>query len=210
MPPERGILDRIESIAKILSLVLIPILLGVGGWMINAALKQKDVEQNYVVLALEVLRAGEGEIDPGLRRWAADLLSQSAPVPMANDLVRRLGEGQAVLPEQRRATDLLLRASALYQPAMDAGLAAALQRVAKRQLEQLAALGGETRRQRLQSWLETTDRLSRSHGYLARDAELLRQLMASMHAANLDGGPGEKAGAGFEPAIADVSKAMEA
>jgi hypothetical protein len=179
-------LERAERLAKLLSLMLIPAVLGIGGWMVNAALQQQNVNHQYVQLALEILRASEGDIDPQLRRWAADLLNDRAPVTMNKDLVERLRLGQAALPDQHRGAEALVIASKEYVQALDIGVRRTLERVTPRELHRLrnvSTRAGFAGPGALEKWMDESKRRARVYRLLVRDAELMRRFFLALKAA---------------------------
>jgi hypothetical protein len=105
-PPSRW--DYLERIAKILSLIAIPVILAVGGWWIQNALSQRTVSKDYVELAVSILSKPEGEVDTGLRAWAVDLLNANSPVPFEEEIAKKLSKGEVTLPT--------LHHSPWYQP----------------------------------------------------------------------------------------------
>jgi hypothetical protein len=179
-------LERAERIAKILSLLLIPVVLAIGGWLVNAALEKQDADQQYVKLALEILRAQEGEIDPQLRQWAAYLLSDRAPVTMDKNLVGRLGAGQAALPDQRVGAEALVAASKEYAQALDIGVRRAMERVTPRELQRLrnfSTRAGFAGPGALTTWMDESERRVRVYGLLVRDAEMMHRFFLALRAA---------------------------
>lgn len=95
--------ERIERIAKLLSLVAIPIVLAIGGWLIQGSLADRNVSQEYVKLAVTILKEPKDKTDNLLRSWAADLLNQNSPTKFSPAVLQALKEGQATLPAQLAA-----------------------------------------------------------------------------------------------------------
>jgi WD40 repeat protein len=84
----------IEKIAKILSLVAIPVVLAIFGWLIQNRLSERNVSQEYVKLAVSVLeKQKSAEVPAGLRDWAVDLLNQNSPTKFSADTIRQLKSG---------------------------------------------------------------------------------------------------------------------
>jgi WD40 repeat protein len=92
-----------ERLAKLLSLVAIPVVLAVVGWFIQNSLAERNVSQEYVKLAVTILKEPKDKTDALLRSWAADLLNQNSPTKFSPDVLRALKEGQATLPAQLAA-----------------------------------------------------------------------------------------------------------
>ncbi|MGH8521089.1 MAG: WD40 repeat domain-containing protein [Gammaproteobacteria bacterium] len=96
MPPKRSVLEIAEQLAKILSLVAIPVVLGVGGWVLQSSMSDDKTKQEYVKLAVTIINDPKG--DATLRRWAANLLSQTSPVPFTPETINALSSGDQRLP----------------------------------------------------------------------------------------------------------------
>lgn len=85
----------IEKVAKILSLVAIPVVLAVFGWIIQNRLSERNVSQEYVKLAVSVLEKPESsKVPAGLRDWAVDLLNQNSPTKFSAETMRQLKTGE--------------------------------------------------------------------------------------------------------------------
>ncbi len=77
--------ERWKSVATIFSLIAVPIILAIGGWMIQRQVSQEGVKQQYVQLALGILReplAPENKEADKLRRWAVAIVDRNAPVKL--------------------------------------------------------------------------------------------------------------------------------
>jgi len=92
--------ERRERIAKLLSLIAIPVVLAMGGWLIQNSLADRNVSQEYVKLAVTILKEPKDKTDNLLRPWAADLLNQNSPTKFSPEVLQALKEGQATLPAQ--------------------------------------------------------------------------------------------------------------
>ena len=104
MPPNRrDFWEGAERIAKLFSLVAIPVVLGIGGWLIQSSVAERSVNQEYVKLAVTILKEPKEKIDNPLRAWAADLLNQNSPTKFSPAVLQALKEGQATLPAQLAA-----------------------------------------------------------------------------------------------------------
>jgi len=91
--------EVLESISKIIAALGIPVVLGVGGWIIQGTVSQQTVSKDYVLLATDILKtkreAGE---DGGLRKWAVDLLNRTSPVPLDEVTAQQLIKGTITIP----------------------------------------------------------------------------------------------------------------
>jgi WD40 repeat protein len=91
---------QLERLARLLSLIAIPIVLAIVGWFVQNSLSSRNVSQEYVKLALSILKEPKDKIEPSLRDWAVDLLNQNSPTRFSAQVVQALKEGQATLPAQ--------------------------------------------------------------------------------------------------------------
>lgn len=94
----RSLSDGAEQIAKIVSLIAVPIILGVGGWWIQNALSERSINKDYVQLAVTILTSSESDVDPSLRAWAVDLLNANSPVKLDEQVAEKLLTGEVSLP----------------------------------------------------------------------------------------------------------------
>jgi WD40 repeat protein len=87
-----------EKVAKILSLVAIPILIAVFGWVIQNRLGERNLSQEYVKLAVSILEKPKSSDSPsGLRDWAVDLLNQNSPTKFSPETIAQLKSGEISL-----------------------------------------------------------------------------------------------------------------
>lgn len=85
----------IEKVAKVLSLVAIPVVLAVFGWVVQNRLSERNLSQEYVKLAVSILEKPESsEVPAGLRDWAVDLLNQNSPTKFSAETIRQLKTGE--------------------------------------------------------------------------------------------------------------------
>lgn len=85
----------IEKVAKILSLVAIPIVIAVFGWIIQDGLSKRNMSQEYVKLAMSILeKPKSSEVPAGLRDWAVDLLNQNSPTKLSAETIHQLKTGE--------------------------------------------------------------------------------------------------------------------
>jgi hypothetical protein len=96
---KRDTWELLESISKIIAALGIPVVLGVGGWIIQGTVSQQTVSKDYVLLATEILKTKreEGE-DGGLRKWAVALLNRTSPVPLDEATAQQLIKGTITIP----------------------------------------------------------------------------------------------------------------
>lgn len=94
--------DRLEQLAKIVSLVAVPIVLAVVGALIQHQLGQRSLNQEYVKLAVSILTTHGGDVDPAIRSWAVDLLNDTSPTKFDRVVLDRLKTGEVSLPALQR------------------------------------------------------------------------------------------------------------
>ena len=79
---KKDIWDKLKIIASSISLLIIPILLGIITYNIQSSLKQKDVQIRFVELAIKVLSEKPNDSSKDLRRWATDILDRYSGVAL--------------------------------------------------------------------------------------------------------------------------------
>ena len=80
-------LARIETIAKVASLIAIPVVLAGVGWLVQDKLATRTVSKDYVQLAVSILsQPKQAGIDPALRSWAVELLNDNSPVKFSTEV----------------------------------------------------------------------------------------------------------------------------
>lgn len=89
----------IDPFSKLLSAILIPLALGIGGWWIQDALSERSVNKDYVALAVSILAKSDQEVDQGLRAWAVNLLNANSPVKFDPSTSQKLSTGEIQLPQ---------------------------------------------------------------------------------------------------------------
>lgn len=108
----KDVWDKLSILSGFLASVLVPVAVAVvGNWYTTAireretAISERDQEirrdtfdREWVQLALEILR--DPDTESNIRRWAVQIISNYAQVPMENEVKDAL-EGGAVLPEAR-------------------------------------------------------------------------------------------------------------
>ena len=106
--PDR--LARLEALSKILAAIAIPVVLAIGGWVVQQRvqgqtatlqlqLQNQTVSKDYVQLAVSILREPDAsKVRPELREWAVDLLNAHSAVKLSDSVSARLKSGETVLP----------------------------------------------------------------------------------------------------------------
>jgi hypothetical protein len=94
-----GVVDAIERISRTASIAAIPVVLAIGGWIIQRQLQNQTVSRDYVQLALTILQSpDQSKVPPELREWAVDLLNDNSPTKLNAKAVTNLKSGTVTLP----------------------------------------------------------------------------------------------------------------
>lgn len=91
-------LDKLEKIAKIISLLAMPIVLAMIGWWIQTSLTSNTIQQEYVRIAITILQSEKAANSDPLRPWATELLSKYSPVSFSGEQRKQLDTGSIRLP----------------------------------------------------------------------------------------------------------------
>jgi WD40 repeat protein len=96
--PKKNVFDRFEQLARIISIVAIPVIIAVVGWLIQSAVTQQNISRDYVQIAVGILTNSDSSVDPAIRSWAVDLLNDNAPTKFDSQTVARLKTGELTIP----------------------------------------------------------------------------------------------------------------
>ncbi len=115
-------LDTAEKLSKMLSIAAIPVVLAVGGWLIQRQLQDQTIRRDYVQLALSILQSPDpSKVPPEIREWAVDLLNENSPTKLNAQAIKSLKSGaitlsgfsfvpsSALTPELQRALETSLQ-----------------------------------------------------------------------------------------------------
>lgn len=92
-------LQKIELIARIASLVAVPVLIALFGWLIQAELSDKSLRKEYVQVAIGILGAQDkSKENQALKEWATDLLAANAPTRLSESALKELRTGTPLYP----------------------------------------------------------------------------------------------------------------
>lgn len=100
MPPDSSVtwLDSFERLSKTLSIAAIPVVIAVGGWLIQRQLQDQTVKRDYVQLAVSILQNPDSsKVSPEIREWAVDLLNENSPTRLNEQAIQRLKSGAVTL-----------------------------------------------------------------------------------------------------------------
>lgn len=97
--------ETAERVSKTLSILAIPVVLAIGGWIIQQRLQDKTVSRDYVQLAVSILKEPKGaNVDREMRTWAVQLLNDNSPTKFNAQVFEQLKSGTAQLPEDFNVT----------------------------------------------------------------------------------------------------------
>ena len=92
-------LDSAERVSRTVSIAAIPVVLAVGGWVIQRQLQNQTVSRDYVQLAVTILgNPDKSKVRPELREWAVNLLDDNSPTKLNAKAKASLASGEAMLP----------------------------------------------------------------------------------------------------------------
>lgn len=93
-------LELAERTAKLFSMIAIPILLAIGGWVFSSYQQNETMDQKHLQLAIDILSTPTKFDRDNLRTWAVSVLEQTSPsgVPVPKKMADALRNGVASLP----------------------------------------------------------------------------------------------------------------
>jgi hypothetical protein len=95
-PKSMGKWEAIERVSKTLSIAAIPIVLAVGGWVLQERLQDQAVSRDYVQLAVTILKEPNSTKD--MKSWAVLLLNDHSSTKFTPEMSKSLSEGTTQLP----------------------------------------------------------------------------------------------------------------
>lgn len=99
--------ETVERVSKTLSILAVPVVLAIGGWVIQQRLQDKTVSRDYVQLAVSILKEPKGaNADPQIRAWAVQLLNDNSPTKFNAQVFEQLKSGTAQLPQSFNVTQV--------------------------------------------------------------------------------------------------------
>lgn len=92
---KKSFLDMLESWSKIIAAIAIPVVIAIGGWIIQDSVSKQSTSKDYVNLALSLLqKKPQTEEERRLTSWAVDLMNHSSPVKFDEDTTKLLKSGE--------------------------------------------------------------------------------------------------------------------
>jgi hypothetical protein len=129
---KRDAWDRAGLIASWTAALIIPVVLGIGGYFLNLALKNRESQTKMVELAIDLLKVDPkpNDEDKALRNWAMDVIDRYSEVKMPQKVRNALEsapldvafgppEGRATTPATRELNRLKNRAALPSQRDID-------------------------------------------------------------------------------------------
>lgn len=102
-PKTKNSLEKIESIVRIISTILIPLIIGAGGWWIQSSIQSQTVGRDYVKLAIDILKDPDTvNVSSQTREWAVKLMQTYSPIPFSEDLKKGLSDGTTILSPDKQ------------------------------------------------------------------------------------------------------------
>lgn len=93
MKLDQEALNKVQSIAAIVSSVAIPIVIALVGWWVQSSVSNEGIKKDYLQMAIGILKDIEKQKDDEMRKWAVAVLDKNSPVPFSRDLRSKLEEG---------------------------------------------------------------------------------------------------------------------
>ena len=87
-------LEKAESVAKIISLIALPLVVAVGGWFIQSSMNENAVKSQYVEIAVNVLSQDPEESNVTLRDWASRTLAEHSSIEFSQREIEALVTGE--------------------------------------------------------------------------------------------------------------------
>lgn len=105
--PLKG-LKKVESLAKIFSLIALPLLVAVGGWYMQSAASKASARSDYIRIAVNILsQPKEADVNDTLREWAAKTVAHYSEIPFNAEEFTKLKRGELLLiPNPPTATPI--------------------------------------------------------------------------------------------------------
>jgi WD40 repeat protein len=95
-------LDVFERVTKILAIVAIPVVIPLALAFYSARVQEgaqkESINRDYVQLAVSILKEKRDDVNPSLRDWATDLLTEHSPTKFAPNVIQGLKSGALSFP----------------------------------------------------------------------------------------------------------------
>jgi len=98
--------EKVKTLGTLISIVIIPVLLGVIGNQYTQAIKERDIQGKFVELAVSILNQPPSEASRNLRSWATQVIDKYSGVPLSDatkqDLIDNISITQVEGISERR------------------------------------------------------------------------------------------------------------
>lgn len=93
---EKDAFDKVKDIAHILSLILIPITIASGGWLIQKSITEQEIRRDYLRIAVDILSSESNNKE--LKQWAVNIFNKEAPEKVSSRAFTHLSLAKFPLP----------------------------------------------------------------------------------------------------------------
>lgn len=108
---------KAQVLSTMLAAVLVPLVIGLIGHLINQSIKSNELSLNYIRLAVGILKEEPKPRTENLRAWAIDVVNNYSEVKLSTDARRELQESPLPLIESTDSNPLSERVEYLNQQA---------------------------------------------------------------------------------------------
>jgi|GEM_PF-3207774 len=100
IPTQSETKPKWERTLNMLSIAAIPIVIAIGGWMLQRSLQNQSIKRDYVQLSVSILKEKDTtKINAEIRNWAVQLLNENSPVKLSTAVQEQLKSGEVSLPD---------------------------------------------------------------------------------------------------------------
>jgi len=130
-------LKKAESIAKIISVIALPLIVAVGGWYIQSSMNKNAVKSQYVEIAVGILSQPPDESNVTLRDWASKTLAEHSTIEFTRTEIESLVTGDVQITDYKsaRSEERYFEELILHLTATQQSLAAELEQLSERKQE---------------------------------------------------------------------------
>jgi hypothetical protein len=82
--------DKFSIIANFLALLIVPMVVGYYGSLINTTLKEKEIKVKYIEIAVDILSEKPSSDSKALRNWAINMLVRYSPLDIKDEAITEL------------------------------------------------------------------------------------------------------------------------
>lgn len=101
--PAPALFPRLTALSAMVAAVLVPIAIALAGHLYSRALKEREIQGQFVGLAISILRdSPHGDTTRAVRAWAVEILNRYSGVPISTELQNQL-QTRLAFPERPAA-----------------------------------------------------------------------------------------------------------